>query len=194
MIEVLFLKCGYLASFLGTLIEGEILLLTSVISAKMGYFNFFGGLLAAFFGAFVRDTIQFLIVKKQGKKLLKKKPKLQAKLDSASEWFNKNPFFYLTIYRLMYGFGSVIIMLAGLKDDISYSKFALYSTISISIWITIFGGLGYFFADAMIAQLNFMSSYSLEVIGILSLIGLMYWFFVKRPKEKYCFFCEKNVI
>ena len=132
MLEGLFETCGYLASFLGTLIEGEILLLTSVISAKLGYFNFFGGLVAAFFGAFVRDMIQFVLVKKQGTKLLNNKPKLQAKLDKASGWFNKKPLFYLTIYRLMYGFSTVIIMLSGLKENISYSKFILHSSIAVS--------------------------------------------------------------
>ena len=192
MIETLFEKCGYLASFLGTLIEGEILLLTSVISAKLGYFNFFGGLMAAFFGAFLRDTTQFLIVKKQGKRLLAKKPKLQTKLDNASGWFDKSPFLYLTIYRLMYGFGSVIIILSGLKENISYSRFALHSAIGIGVWVAIFGGLGYFFAEVMIEQLNFMSSHSMEVVGVLSLIGLMYWFFVKRPKDKYCFICKEK--
>jgi len=187
MIEGLYETCGYLASFVGTFIEGEILLLTSVISSKLGYFNFFGGLVAAFFGAFLRDTIQFLVVKKQGKKLLAKKPKLQSKLDNASGWFNKNPYVYLTVYRFMYGFSTVVIMLSGLKDDINYPRFALHSAIGIGLWISIVGGLGYFCADAMIEKLNFISEHSLQVIGVLSTAGLAYWFFITRPKDKFCF-------
>ncbi len=192
MLESLYETCGYLASFLGTFLEGEILLLTSVISSKLGYFNFFGGLIAAFFGAFLRDTIQFLLVKKQGKKLLTKKPKLQAKLDSASGWFNKNPLLYLTVYRLMYGFSTVIIMLSGLKENISYSRFALHSAIGIGIWIAIIGGLGYFCANMMIERLNFLGDHSLEVVGVLSVIGLAYWFFVKRPRDKHCFTTKES--
>jgi len=185
--ETLYETCGYLASFLGTFIEGELLLLTSVISAKLGYFNFFGGLIAAFFGAFLRDSLQFLLVKKQGKKLLAKKPKLQVKLDNASNWFNKNPFLYLIVYRFMYGFSSVIIMLSALKENISYSKFVGYSAIGVGLWIIAIGGLGYFCAEMMITQLNFISNHSLEVIGGLSILGLAYWFLIKRPKDKYCF-------
>jgi len=178
MLQGLYETCGYVASFLGTFIEGEILLLTSVISAKLGLFNFYGGLVAAFFGAYIKDSIKFLIVKKQGKKLLTKKPKLQAKLDNASGWFNK---------RLMYGFGTVIIMLSGLNEKISYGKFALHSAISIGLWTLILGGFGYFCAELMIDKLNFVSEHSLEVIGVLVAIGLGYWFFVKRPKEKHCY-------
>ena len=187
MLESLYETCGYLASFLGTMIEGEIFLLTSVISAKLGYFNFFGGLVAAFFGAFLRDTILFLIVKKQGKKLLDKKPDLRTKLDNASGWYNKNPTLYLIVYRLMYGLSTVIIMLSGLKKEISYPKFALYSAIGVGIWVTILGGFGYFCADMMIEKLNFMSEHSSETIGVLAIIGLAYWFFVKRPKDKHCY-------
>lgn len=193
MIEGLYESCGYLASFLGTFIEGEILLLTSVISAKLGYFNFFGGLAAAFLGAFSRDTIQFLIVKKQGKKLLAKKPKLQSKLDNASGWFNKNPLLYLTVYRLMYGFSTVIIMLSGLKDNISYSRFAFHSAISIGIWILLLGGFGYFCANMMIDQLNLIGDYAPQFISVLTVIGLGYWFFVKRTEDKHCFKPEKSV-
>ena len=151
----LFQTCGYLASFLGTLIEGDILLLTSVMSAKLGYFNYFGGMIAAFLGAFLRDSIQFLIVKKYGTKLLNGKPKLQAKLDSTSVWFEKHPYFYMTFYRVLYGFTTPILLLLGLKD-ISYSKFAFHSALGVFIWITLIGGLGYFFAEKMIESLNFI--------------------------------------
>lgn len=186
MLEGLYETCGYLASFLGTLIEGEMLLITSVVSAKLGYFNLYGGLLAAFFGAFLRDSIQFLIVKKQGQKILNKKPTLQAKLDNASGWFNKNPFLYMTIYRLAYGFGSVIIMLSGLKN-VSYARFALHSAIGVALWTAIIGGLGYFCADLMIEKLTFLGDHSLETIGVLAAIGLLYWFFFKRPHDTHCF-------
>ena len=187
MLEALFETCGYLASFLGTMIEGEVFLLTTVISAKLGYFNFFGGMVAAFFGAFLRDSILFLTVKKQGEKLLDKKPDLRVKLDNASGWYNKNPSLYLTAYRLMFGFSTVIIMLSGLKKEISYSKFAMHSAIGVAIWVSILGGFGYFCADMMIEKLNFLSEHSLEVIGVLSVIGLAYWFFVKRPKDLHCY-------
>ncbi len=192
MLDGLFETCGYIASFLGTLIEGEILLLTSVISAKLGYFNFFGGLLAAFLGAFVKDTIKFLIVKKQGKKLLQRKPRLQERINNASGWYNIRPLFYLSFYRVMYGFGTVIIILSGLKEEISYTKFALHSALGIGLWIAILGGLGYFCAEVLISNLNFLSTHSLQVIAVLVVIGLAYYFFIKRPREKYCFIPKES--
>ncbi len=184
--DQLFKSCGYAASFLGTLIEGDILLLTSVISAKLGYFNYFGGMIAAFFGAFIRDSLQFSIVKKYGKKLLENKPDLQSKLEKSSIWYDKRPLFYMTFYRIMYGFSTPIILLTGLKG-VSYRKFALHSGLAVFIWITLIGGFGYFFAEVMIESLSFLKTHSFEVISIMALLGIIYWFFVKRPYNKYCF-------
>lgn len=178
--------CGLIGSFFGTFIEGEFLLLTSIISAKMGEFNFFVGMFAAFLGAYTKDMIKFTIVKKKGRNLVEKKPKLKNKLDNASGWFEKRPFLYLSIYRLMYGFGTVILMLSGLKD-ISFRRFALHSAISVGLWILVIGGLGYFCAELMLEKLNLLSEYKYELIGALAVIGLAYWFFVKRPKDKYCY-------
>lgn len=184
--EQLFESCGILASFLATFIEGEILLLTSIISAKMGYFNFYIGLSAAFLGAYIKDLIKFALVKKHGQKLLAKKPKLEHKLDNASSWFDKNPFVFLSIYRLMYGFSTVVLMLAGLKN-VSFLRFAIHSAISVGIWIIVVGSIGYFCAELMLEKMNFVSEHKLEVIGVLAGLGLLYWFFVKRPWEKHCY-------
>lgn len=184
--QSLFETCGYIATFLGTFMEGEILLLTAVLSAKMGYVNYFGAMVAAFLGAYIRDWTVFVLVKKQGKKLLAKKPKLQAKLDKASTWFEKRPLFFLSFYRLMYGFSTAILMLSGLKG-VSYIRFGIHSAISTFLWVAIFGGLGFFCADLMLENLHFLSDHKLEVIAVLLVLGLAYWFFVKRPKDKYCF-------
>lgn len=184
--QQLFESCGILASFLATFIEGEMLFLTAIISAKLGYFNFFGGLAAAFLGAYTRDFILFFLVKKKGKNMVNKKPKLKAKIDSASEWFEKKPMFYLSIYRLTYSFNSVIIILAGLKN-ISFARFAIHSFISVSIWVGLIGSLGYFFADFMVEKLTFLSDNKFVIIAVLATLGLAYWFFFKRPHDKECY-------
>jgi len=82
--EELLQTCGYLASYLGTLIEGEILLLTTALSAKMGYMNFYGAMIFAFLGAYTRDWLTFLLARKSGNSIIEKKPALKAKLTKVS--------------------------------------------------------------------------------------------------------------
>lgn len=189
--QQLFESCGIIASFFATFIEGEMLFLTAIITAKLGYFNFFWGLVAAFLGAFTRDFILFFLVKKKGSNMINKKPKLKAKIDNASKWFEKKPLFYLTIYRLTYSFNSVIIILAGLKN-ISFTRFILHSLISVTIWVGIIGGFGYFFADFMVEKLTLVSDNKFIIIGVLALLGFSYWFFFKRPHDKDCYLVNKK--
>ena len=185
MLENLYEGCGLLASFLGTFIEGEVLLLTAVVSAKLGMFNYFWGMVAAFFGAYTKDWLKFLVIKKHGNKLLEKKPKLKTKIDKSSLWFEKRPYLIMSIYRLMYGMSTVILLMAGLKD-MSYLRFGIHSAISVALWVTIVGGIGYFCAESMINGIHNLSAYKWHIIGSMVIIGLGVWYFKHRPHDKFC--------
>jgi len=192
MLEALFEGCGLLATYLGTLIEGEIMLLTSVLSAKLGLFNYYWALVAAFLGAYTQAWLKFLIAKKQGTKLLEKKPKLNEKLDKASVWFDKRPLAILSIYKFLYGMTTVIILMAGLRN-ISYVRFGIHVAFAILLWVTIIGGLGYFCAEVMVENINALSDNKWYIIGPLVIIGLGVWFFKHRPHNNYCLKPAKQI-
>ena len=186
MLESLYDGCGLLATYLGTLLEGEILLLTSILSAKLGLFNYYWGMVAAFFGAYTKAWIKFLIARKHGNKLLDKKPKLKAKLDKSSVWFDKKPFWFLSVYKLMYGMTTVIILLAGLRQ-ISYLRFGIHAAIAVALWVAVVGGFGYFCAEAMMENINKISEYKWYIIGAMILIGLIVWLFKHYHHDKHHF-------
>ena len=181
--EELLATCGYVASFVGTFIEGELLLLTSILATKMGHFNFFGGLAAAFAGAYSRDWLTFLFAQKKGKQFIEQKPKLRAKLNKLNTLFLKYPNSILSGYRMIYGMGTTTVMLAGISG-VSAKKFGILSAVSCLIWITVYGSLGFFCAEVMMENLAWMSSHSEYIISGLALIGLLIWFFVKRKELK----------
>ena len=182
--EELLTTCGYVASFIGTFIEGELLLLTTVLASKMGHFNFFGAMAAAFAGAYTRDWLTFIFAKKKGKRFIERKPKLKTKLSKVNNWLEKYPNAILSSYRMIYGMGMVTVLMAGVSG-VSAKKFAILSAISCAVWISVYGGLGYFCAEVMVQNIEWMSSHSGYVIGGLALVGLLYWFFVKRKELKY---------
>jgi membrane protein DedA with SNARE-associated domain len=125
-------SCGIFATFLGTLIGGEILLLRSIFSAKLGMFSYSWTLVAGFLGAYIQAWIKFLIAKKHVVRLLNKKPSLRAKLDKASVWFDKRPYAILSVYKLFYGMTTIIILMAVLKD-MSYVRFGFHLAMAIGI-------------------------------------------------------------
>lgn len=181
--EELLQTCGYLAAYIGTLIEGEILLLTTVLTAKMGYMNFYIAMVIAFLGAYTRDWLTFLLGRKSGQAIIEKKPALKKKLEKVSGLMDKHPTLILGTYRLMFGFVTIIVLMAG-ASGVSMKKFGILSAISNAIWIMVYGGIGYFCAETMIQQMTVLSDNSGWVIGILGAIGLLYWFFIKRKEIK----------
>lgn len=181
--------CGYLATFIGVMMEGELSFATSVIAAKSGYYNFWPAMFFGWLGAVVADWFKFLVAKKKGLQLLNKKPKLQAKIDKISVWYDKYPEVILLVYKLFFGVTTVLLILAGLRD-VGYVKFAIYSSISITIWSAIIGGSAYFFADSFIANIQWLSGNIFYVLVGLGVIAAGLWFFVKRPYQKECLECK----
>ncbi len=187
--EGLFETCGYLATFIGTLLEGEISLLTSVIGARLGYFNIYPAMVLAFLGAWTADWFKFIVGKTKGQVLLQKKPSLQAKIDKATIWFEKAPYLVLSFYKLFFGLTTIILLVSGIKD-ISYIRFAIHSAIGVALWIALLGGLGYFFGEIMITNIKLISEYKLQIVGGLFGIAFLYWILIKRPYEKKCLVCD----
>ena len=150
----------------------------------MGHFNFFGALAAAFAGAFSRDWLTFLFAQKKGKQLVEKKPKLKAKLNKVNNLLQKNPNAILSTYRMIYGMGTTTILLAGVSG-ISTKKFGILSAVSCLIWIAVYGSLGFYCAEVMMKNLEWMSSHTGYIIGGMVVIGFSFWFFVKRKELKH---------
>lgn len=182
-------QCVYVAIFLGTLLEGELSLISSSLGAKLGYYNFYVAMFLAFAGAWVADWFKYLVAKTKGQMLLNKKPKLKAKVEKYTKLFESHPFLALTVYKFFFGFTTVILIIAGLRD-VSYFRFALHSGISVAMWTALLGGTGYFCAEVMLENIKMMSVYKKEILIGLAVLVFLIWFFVKRPYRKYCLTCK----
>ena len=183
--DELYETCGYVATFLGTLLEGEISLTTSMLGAKMGHYNVWGAMIAAFAGAWVADWFKYLIGKTKGATLLDRKPKIKSKVDRATIWFERHPYLILTFYKFLFETTTVILLLAGIKK-VSYLRFAIHTGLSVALWVAALGGLAYHCSELLLQNFEFISKHKYEIIALLSLLAAGYWFFIKRPKEKYC--------
>lgn len=189
MLESLFESCGYLATFLGTLLEGEFSLITSVLGSKMGYYNFMPAMIAAFAGAWVADWFKFIVGNTKGQKLLNKRPKMLEKFNRVTSWFEKHPYILLTFYKFFFGFTTIILLVAGMRG-VSYWRFAIHTGISIILWIGVIGGLAFHCSEVLTKNLMFLTDHKLEFLAGVSITIFLYWFFFKRPYVNECLDCE----
>ncbi len=188
--EMLLESCGYLATFVGVMMEGEVSLVSSVLGAKSGLYNFWVATFLAWLGAWTADWFKFLLARKKGTQLLLKKPKLQAKLDKISVWYDKYPGGILLVYKMFFGLTTLILILTGLRK-ISYLKFAIYSGVSVAIWTATLASLACYCADTLLRNIKLISDNILPTVCILFVVAFLIWLFIKRPYRKACLDCPE---
>ncbi len=154
---------GLAAVFIGMLIEGEILFISAVVLAKMGHFNLSSVLFAIYLGAVGHDWIFYLLGRTQEAYLFQKKPVLKQQVIQFFSPIERNPLLFFLFYRFMIGFRMIILSVFGIKG-ISIQKFLGVSLLANFLWVATYGFLGYFFADVIIENLEWLDTHKYFLI------------------------------
>jgi membrane protein DedA with SNARE-associated domain len=152
---------GYLAVFLGSLIEGDALVLVASFLAYLGKLNLTLVMLAAFFGTWLSDIIWFLLGRYSTTAFLARWPWLQNLSNRSIDIVGRRPKLMALSVRFMYGLRMIIPFSLG-KTSMSTQSFLFYNAIGVSIWVGVFTAIGYFFA--VIAETFFGRMKHLEII------------------------------
>lgn len=152
---------GYLAVFLGSLFEGDALLLVASFLAYLGKLDLPLVMLAAFFGTWLSDIIWFLLGRYSHNTVLARSEFLNSLSNRSADIVGKRPRLMALSMRFMYGLRMVIPFSLG-KTPMSTSSFLFYNAIGVWIWVFVFTALGYFFAT--ITETMFGRMKHLEII------------------------------
>ena len=163
--ESIILSFGLPALVIGMLIEVEILFISGILLVKTSHLNLYGVLLAVFLGAMLHDWIFYILGKLQGILFFQKRPYLQKKLEVIITPFNKNPWLFLLTYRFLIGFRMITLALFGLSG-ISPAKFLVASLLSNFLWVGSYGFMGYYFADTVLANLEWIKEHKFWMLSI----------------------------
>lgn len=169
---------GLIVLFIGMLLEGELLLLSAIILAKVGHFEFTNVVAVAYFGAVGHDWLFYLLGKTQDAFLFKERPSLKQKVMNLFSPINRSPVLFYTFYRFMIGFRMIILAVFGISG-LTIQKFIFISLFANFLWIGTYGLLGYYFADVVIENLEWINQYKIYLI--IGFIGMLY--IVKKGKE-----------
>ncbi|MFO0719076.1 MAG: DedA family protein [Candidatus Paceibacterota bacterium] len=133
---------GYVAVFLGSIFDGEAVVLLSGLLSHENYLSFPWIIFWAFLGAMSNDAWWFLLGRYRGGKILESWRWFGKIMGKPVAIMGKNPTTLSFFMRFMYGFRQVIPFSIGMSN-LSTRKFFLWNGLGAIIWITIFGGLGY---------------------------------------------------
>jgi len=163
---------GYLMIFLGTLAEGESLLVLGSYFAHRGYLELGGVMLTAFVGAVCGDQLFFHLGRRHAKGLLERFPKLRDKVNVALRRVEDHQVKVVLSMRFLWGLRIALPVALGLTN-MSARRYLLVNLLSAAIWSTVFSLAGYGVSRVLSQVIGNLHHYEWWIAGGLLLIAVI---------------------
>lgn len=174
MISAFIASYGYLAVFVGTLLEGETILIAAGYAAHRGLFDWPLVVLVAFLGATAGDQLAFLLGRWKGKALIRRYPVLAARQQRIHHLLERYDVLFILSIRFLYGLRIAGPVILG-SSKVSMLRFAALNAVGAAIWAVAIAGAGYTFGAAIGAVfVNVRRIEEAVLVGIL-VAGFAIW-------------------
>ncbi len=171
-------RFGYAAVFVGTLLEGETVMLMAGFAAHQGYLQLPLVIVSAFAGGLLGDQCLFALGRWRGPQLLTRFPSLNTPAAKAAQLLERHQTAIVFGIRFMYGLRTAGPLAIGMSD-VPLSRFVLLNTLGAVTWATLFTVIGYAFGHGAERALGTVRDYEKDaLIGLAVLgcvIGLAHW-------------------
>ena len=176
---------GYGAVFVGTLLEGETILLLAGIAAHKGYLSFPLVVAVAVAGGALGDQILFAVGRRYGRALLRRYPRLEVRAAPVGRLIERHQSALIVGVRFLYGMRLVGPFAIGMSG-VSRSRFLVLNLLGAAIWAPLFIGLGKVFGHTIGWLLADLGRYewvaSLALVAVLAIAaGVHRWWKARRP-------------
>ena len=168
---------GYWALFVGTFLEGEMVLVLAGLMAHAKYLNIWAVIGVAFAGSLLGDQFFFFLGRWKGKPFLEylgRRLYWQPRIERAHVLLERHHTWILLTFRFLYGLRSVIPFVVG-AGRVRVGRFILLNVIGGIVWAAAIGTLGYLFGEALRLILADVRRYELWVLLALAAVGLAVW-------------------
>lgn len=185
MLEVILAQYGLIAVFIGTFLEGEIVVIAGGLLARLEFLDLWLVLPTAFFATFFGDQFFFYIGRKRGNAFLDKRPHLKRRSEKVRGLIHDHHNKILFFYRFLYGLRIPTLLALG-TSELSTKKFIIINFFNSILWTLLFTLGGYFFGDVFAILVDNIKSYEREIFIGLALIALLVWLVsILRNREEY---------
>jgi membrane protein DedA with SNARE-associated domain len=165
---------GYLAVFLGSLVEGESVILTASAMARLGHLSIYKVGIIAFTGTLIADQVLYLVGWYYGDSIFERFPSLKEKSARTFELLHKYDTLFIIACRFIYGIrvtSSIIIGAAGVKPW----RFIPLNFLSAAIWAIVSCTAGYLLGYVVLEAFEHFDTIQKYLIGsVLGIASLIY--------------------
>jgi membrane protein DedA with SNARE-associated domain len=166
---------GYLALFIGCLLEGETLLILAGYAAHRGYLSFpLVVMLAAIAGA-LGDQIFFFLGRIYGIRVIRHFPDAKVRVARFNHRLLRYHRRLIVAVRFMYGLRVLGPIIIGNNDEVPTRRFIVYNLLGAILWAGVFAGVGYLFGPGMRKLIADIRQYEALAAGLLLLVVLLWW-------------------
>lgn len=165
---------GYYAVFLGSIMEGETILMLGGIAAHRGYLHLPWVVVAAFAGGWLGDLTYFFLGRRHGGALLARFPGLQPRAEKVRRLVEKYPALIIVAVRFLYGLRTVGPMVIGMSA-VPTGRFLALNAFGALLWAVVIAVAGYAFSNAVETLLPQIRHYEEYLFGAVLAAGVLVW-------------------
>jgi membrane protein DedA with SNARE-associated domain len=165
---------GYVAIFVGAILEGETLLAMGGFAAQRGYLDLPSVVAVGLVGGFLGDQAFFFLGRRHGQRILARFPALARRAAKVDDWLDHHVAPLTIGIRFMYGFRIVGPIVLGMSR-VSSAKFAICNLFGAGIWTVTVAGVGFLFGQGLELMLADAKRYELAALGAIAMVGVALW-------------------
>jgi membrane protein DedA with SNARE-associated domain len=182
-LQALLAQYGYVVIFLGTVVEGETILVLGGYFAHRGYLDLVAVIATAFAGAVCGDQFFFYIGRHHAKGLLARFPKLRDKVNVALVRIEAHQVKVVLSMRFLWGLRIALPIALGLSS-MNAKRFLWLNLVSAALWSCVFSVVG-FGASRVISRIVedlYEHEKLIAAVLLLAAVLALIWHF-GRPKR-----------
>ena len=168
---------GYVAVFVGTVVEGESILVLGGVAAAYGYLSFPVVVAIAVLGGFLGDQLFFFVGRRYGDRVLARFPAVSAKAPRVQALLRRWDILVVILIRFLYGLriaGPIVIGSCGIAPW----RLALFNFIGALIWAPLVAGIGYLAGQALDNWVGRLRHVEILVLMVAMLAAVAWWFVI----------------
>lgn len=183
MISAFVASYGYPTVFLGTLLEGETILIAAGFAAHRGLLDWRLVFLVAMLGATLGDQFAFLLGRWKGAALIERFPVLVQQKPRVERLLQRYNVLFILGVRFLYGLRIAGPVLLG-SSGIAVWRFALLNLLGAALWAALITAAGYAFGEAIASLLADLKSVEEALLVSIVVAGLAYWLWRRLRVQK----------
>lgn len=172
---------GYLTVAVGTLLEGETVLVAAGVAVHHGYLSLPAVIVVATLGGFLGDQIFFFLGRRYGPMLLARFPSLQPRAARVTTLLDRYHVLLIPAVRFLYGLRTVGPAAIGMSS-VSWIRFSTLNFVGAVVWAALFAGVGYGLGQGLVEAERALGVSQRWVLALFLLAVVVGWVIAWRRK------------